>query len=49
MPWLIPATLIDTLCIAYPSKRYRSALIGIAVHSVQSVVLLGITLSLVLG
>jgi CAAX protease family protein len=37
VPWVIPATLLDTFIIAYPSKRYRSALIGIAVHSVQSV------------
>jgi CAAX protease family protein len=37
VPWTIPATLLDTFIIAYPSKRYRSALIGIAVHSVQSV------------
>jgi membrane protease YdiL (CAAX protease family) len=49
MPWVIPATLLDTFLLAYPSKRYRSALVGIAVHSAQSVVLLAITLSLVLG
>jgi membrane protease YdiL (CAAX protease family) len=48
IPWAIPATLLDTFIISYPSKRYRSALVGIAVHSAQSVVLLGLTLSLVL-
>jgi membrane protease YdiL (CAAX protease family) len=48
MPWAIPASVFDGLIFAYPSKRYRSALIGIAVHSAQSVVFLGITLSLVL-
>jgi membrane protease YdiL (CAAX protease family) len=48
MPWAIPTTLLDTLILAYPSRRYRSALVGIAVHSAQSVVLLGLTLSLVL-
>jgi len=48
MPWAIPTTLLDTFILAYPSKRYRSALIGIAVHSAQSVVLLGIMLALVL-
>jgi CAAX protease family protein len=37
VPWAIPATLLDTFIIAYPSKRYRSALVGIVVHSVQSV------------
>jgi membrane protease YdiL (CAAX protease family) len=49
MPWVIPATLLDSFILAYPSKRYRSALIGIAVHSVQSVVLFGLVLALVLG
>jgi membrane protease YdiL (CAAX protease family) len=49
MPWVIPAALLDTFIIAYPSKRYGSALIGIAVHSAQSVVLLALSLSLVLG
>ena len=48
MPWEIPTTLLDTFILAYPSKRYRSALIGIAVHSAQSVVLVGLALSLVL-
>jgi uncharacterized protein len=48
MPWAIPATLLDTFIISYPSKRYRSALIGIAIHSAQSVVILALTLSVVL-
>ena len=48
VPWVIPAGLLDTFILAYPSKRYRSALIGIAVHSAQSVVFLALTLSLVL-
>jgi uncharacterized protein len=38
VPWVIPATLLDTFIIAYPAKRYRSAWIGIIVHSAQSVV-----------
>ncbi len=37
VPWVIPATLLDTFIIAYPAKRYRSAWIGIVVHSAQSV------------
>jgi membrane protease YdiL (CAAX protease family) len=38
-PWVIPSTLLgDTFALSYPSRRYRSALIGIAVHSSQSVV-----------
>jgi CAAX protease family protein len=48
MPWGIPTALLDTFILAYPSRRYRSALIGIVVHSAQSVVLLGVALSLVL-
>jgi membrane protease YdiL (CAAX protease family) len=48
MPWAIPAALFDTAILAYPSRRYRSALIGIAVHSAQSIVLFAIVLSLVL-
>jgi membrane protease YdiL (CAAX protease family) len=48
MPWVIPATLLDTFILAYPTKRYRSAWIGIAVHSAQSVVLAVIGLTLVL-
>ena len=37
VPWVIPAGLLDTLFIAYPTKRYQSAWIGIVVHSAQSV------------
>jgi uncharacterized protein len=48
VPWVIPAGLLDTFILAYPSKRYRSALIGIAVHSAQSVFFLALVLSLVL-
>jgi uncharacterized protein len=48
MPWAIPTSLLDTLILAYPTKRYRSAWIGIAVHSAQSVVIAVIGLTLVL-
>ena len=48
VPWVIPSTLLDSFIVAYPSKRYRSALIGIAVHSVQSVFFLALVLSLTL-
>ena len=33
----MPLTLFDMVTLAYPSKRYQSAWIGIAVHSAQSV------------
>ncbi|MGZ8572028.1 MAG: CPBP family intramembrane glutamic endopeptidase [Actinomycetota bacterium] len=47
-PWVIPATLLDALILSYPTKRYRSAWIGIVVHSVQSVVIMIALLVLVL-
>lgn len=37
VPWTIPVNLIDTVTQAYATKRYRSAWIGIAVHSTQTV------------
>jgi membrane protease YdiL (CAAX protease family) len=46
-PWVMPATLLDTFILSYPTKRYRSAWIGIAVHSAQSVVIAAIVLTLV--
>lgn len=47
-PWVIPWTLLDALILSYPSRRYRSALLGIIVHSAQSVVITAIILGLVL-
>ena len=47
VPWAMPATLVDTFVIAYPTKHYRSAWIGIAVHSAQSVVIALLVLTLV--
>jgi membrane protease YdiL (CAAX protease family) len=46
--WAIPTALFDTFALALPSRRYRSALIGIAVHSAQTVVLVALVLPLVL-
>jgi uncharacterized protein len=37
VPWVMPSTLVESFLLAYPTKRYRSAWIGIAVHSAQSV------------
>lgn len=48
MPWAIPGILLDTFALAYPTKRYRSAWVGIAVHSTQSVFLALAVLALVL-
>jgi uncharacterized protein len=48
VPWVIPAGLLDTFILAYPTKRYRSAWIGIAVHSAQSVVFAVLVLTFVI-
>lgn len=48
-PWQIPAALLDALILAYPSKRYRSAWIGIVVHSAQTVFFTVVLLVLVIG
>jgi uncharacterized protein len=48
-PWVIPQTLlVDTFAEALPSRRWRSALIGIAVHSGQTLFFFVIALLLVL-
>ena len=47
-PWVMSYVLPLGLILAYPSKRYRSSLIGIAVHSSQTVLILAIALALVL-
>uniref|UniRef100_UPI000551801E CPBP family intramembrane glutamic endopeptidase n=1 Tax=Cellulomonas sp. HZM TaxID=1454010 RepID=UPI000551801E len=38
-PWIIPSALSDAVFLAYPTRRFRSAWMGIAVHSTQSVVI----------
>jgi uncharacterized protein len=48
-PWVIPQTiLVDTFAEALPSRRWRSSLIGIVVHSGQTVFFFVIALVLVL-
>ena len=49
VPWVIPWTLLDTFLLSYPSKWARSALVGIVVHSAQSVVILWVATALVLN
>ena len=46
-PWVFLSPLADAFVLAYPTKRYRSAWIGIAVHSAQSVVIVIVVLTLV--
>jgi uncharacterized protein len=48
LPWAMPSILLDTFALALPSRRYRSALIGIAVHSTQTVFLFALVLPIVL-
>jgi uncharacterized protein len=48
-PWVIPTTLVDIFALAYPSRRFQSAWMGIVVHSTQSVIVIIIVLTLVLG
>jgi uncharacterized protein len=48
-PWVMPATLVDGIFLnAYPARRFQSAWMGIIVHSLQSVVVIAVTLALVL-
>lgn len=50
VPWAIAESLVaEMFFVAYPSRRYRSALIGIAVHSAQTLVLAALLLALVLS
>ena len=48
VPWAMPKSVLDTFVLAYPSRRYQSAMVGIAVHSAQSVVFTALVLALVL-
>jgi uncharacterized protein len=48
IPWSIPTNLLDMFLVSYPTKRYQSAWIGIAVHSSQNVFFAAIVLPLVL-
>jgi membrane protease YdiL (CAAX protease family) len=47
VPWVIPVTLLDTFTLALPSKYFRSAWMGIVVHSAQSLFIIIIILTLV--
>jgi membrane protease YdiL (CAAX protease family) len=49
VPWVIPMVLLDALILAYPARRYRSAVLPIIVHSVQTVFVTAAVLALVIG
>ena len=46
-PWVIPSTLVDIFALAYPSRRFQSAWMGIIVHSTQSVFIIILVFTLV--
>ena len=46
-PWTIPTALVDIFALAYPSRRFQSAWMGIIVHSTQSVFFFIVLLTLV--
>jgi len=48
VPWAMPKALLHTVLTAYPTQRYRSAWIGIAVHSSETVVITALVLALTL-
>src|SRR3954454_6072138 len=48
-PWSMPSTVVEGVFLeAYPSRRFQSAWMGIIVHSVQSVFVIVVVLTLVL-
>lgn len=50
VPWRIPFTFVDGIfLLAYPSRRFESAWMGIIVHSSQSVFVIALVLALVLS
>ena len=49
MWWGMPGILLDALTLALPSRYFRSALVGIAVHSAQTVVICALVLPVVLA
>jgi uncharacterized protein len=48
-PWDIPIALVDIIALSYPSRRFQSAWMGIILHSAQSVFVIIVVLTLVLG
>jgi membrane protease YdiL (CAAX protease family) len=47
-PWSIPTSIVAGMLMAYPTKRFRSAWMGIIVHSTQSLFLTIVILTLVI-
>jgi uncharacterized protein len=49
VPWAIPNAVVTGFLCARPTKKFRSALMGIAIHSIESVFILVVLLFVVLG
>jgi membrane protease YdiL (CAAX protease family) len=48
-PWSMPTSVLKGMMYAYATRRWRSAWMGIALHSVASVVLVALTLAVVIS
>ena len=48
-PWGMPRSLVNGMLYAYPTRRFESAWMGIAIHSLNSVFIIIVILVLVLG
>lgn len=47
-PWSMPTSVLSGLMYAYPTRRLRSAWMGVFLHSTASVVIIGAVLAIVL-
>lgn len=48
-PWSIPTSILDGMMYAYPTRRWRSAWMGVALHSTQSVLIVILVLAAVIS
>jgi uncharacterized protein len=48
-PWVIPNAIVTGFLCAYPTRRYRSAWMGVAIHSVEAVFFLVVLFRIVLS
>jgi membrane protease YdiL (CAAX protease family) len=48
-PWVIPNAAVTGALCAYPTRRYRSAWMGIAIHSVEAVFFLVVLFPIVMS
>jgi len=48
-PWVIPNAIVTGFLCAYPTRRFRSAWMGIAIHSIETVFFIVVLLPIVLS